>query len=73
MSLGIKVICLVTYCYVDFVVMATEVELYSYSYGKDWLLPWQQRNTFIRLSFQGAYSSCFVYFFFWSTWRSDKT
>ena len=34
MSLGITVICVVTYCYVDFVVMATEVELYTYSYGK---------------------------------------
>ena len=34
-ALGVTVNCVVTYCYVDFVVMTTEVELYSYLYAKD--------------------------------------
>ena len=40
MSLGIMVTCVVPYCYVNSVVMAIEVELYSHLYGKDLFLPW---------------------------------
>ena len=39
MFLGIAVICVVLYCYVNFVVIATEVELCLYLYGKDFFLP----------------------------------
>ena len=40
MSLGKIVTCVVPYYYVNSVVMAVEVELYSPLYGKELFLPW---------------------------------
>ena len=72
MSLGMTVTCVVPYCYVNVVVMATEVELYFYLYGKD-LFYHSNKEMHLLCCLSRCIELAIGVFLFWSTYRCDKS